>query len=46
MWRQAMTEKVFETLKGNAQSLKSTHLRELLKDEARQDAHGMPTDMK
>ncbi len=34
---QAMTEKLFETLKGSAQSLKSTHLRELLKDEARQD---------
>ena len=33
--RQAMTEKLFETLKGSAQGLKSTHLRELLKDEAR-----------
>jgi hypothetical protein len=32
---QAMTEKLFETLKGSAQNLKSTHLRELLKDEAR-----------
>lgn len=32
-----MTEKLFETLKGSAQDLKSTHLRELLKDEARCD---------
>lgn len=30
-----MTEKLFETLQGSAQSLKSQHLRELLKDEAR-----------
>ena len=32
---EAMTEKLFESLKSSAGSLKSTHLRDLLKDEAR-----------